>query len=209
MTKLVALLVSLAALSPALADVTPLTKDSAAAALVRGHALGSSDDICRFFDGIRTPMSKGPIRAFAFLIETPTCAVALRAFEAKRKFETLTIDQIEIPPTDQQSVILRVDPSSHLGGAFISSAAFFSGVAKVVLKRGAEIIQPTKSEFRDVTFSNAYGKTEVYKGGSFWFPLSAFDPAKASLQVVIVPEVGDVGGEAVKTLTVGDLKKLQ
>ena len=45
--------------------------------------------------------------------------------------------------------------------------------------------------------------------GTFVFPISAFDPTLGPLEIVIVPDSDVAGDEAVKKLSVDDLKKLR
>lgn len=190
----------------------PLTAETVPEAIQRGEQAKKAEDLCRYFDGIRTPISKGYARGYTLSVHTPFCGVALRAFEAKRKYEKLAPEAIGIPAADQQLIVLHVQPTTYLGGGFAiggTKAHHFSGVEKVVLKRGNDIIQPTKSESEDVTFSNAYGKTETYKGGRFSFPASALGSGSEIVKVIIVTDSGQQGDEAVLELTPAELRRLE
>jgi hypothetical protein len=198
--------------TPTFQVVKPLTTDLVQRAVQKGRRAKKASELCQNFDGIGPPLSAGPARGFAVSIVTPYCGVAIRAFDAKRKYEDFAADKVNVPPEDQQFVVVRATASSYLGIAFAiagTSARYFSSVAKVVLKRGNEIIQPVKSEPEDVTFSNAYGKTEIYKGGSFSFPLSAFGSGREAVIIIIIPETDRTGDEARKMLTPEDLRRIE
>ncbi len=204
------LLLSGAALNAA---VTPLTPETAPIAIAQGHAVRKASDLCFSDSGLRTKMTipGHALRSYNMVIMTPACGLAVRAFEAKRKYETFAFDPAQIPPPDDQVVTVTVDPSSNLGGFFSAAgttAKDFSGVERVVIKRGATVVQPLKAEAHDVTFSNAYGKTVTYKGGTFEFPLSAFDPSGTAV-IVIITDTGVADDEVARVMTIDDLKKLR
>lgn len=209
--KILAVALAMLGGAAARAAVQPLTPETAAGAITHGQAVAKSSKLC-FSDDLTTGVFKTlPPRGFSLVIETPLCGLAIRAFEAKRKYDPPP-GVADIPPPEDQVVTVSVDPSSFIGAGFAiagHSAKYFASVEKVVLKRGAEIIQPVKSDSRDVAFSNAYGKTVVYKGGRFSFPLSAFDPAKGGTLIVVVLDSGVQGDEVTKWLTPEDLAKLQ
>ncbi len=196
------------------ADVKPLNPDLIPAAIQRGQQARKSDDIFTLFDGVRTPRfsGSGRPRGFSVMIRTPLSEVAYRAFEAKRKYEPFGVDSVVVQPLHEQSVIIIVEPSTNLGGYFkyaSAPASIFSSVQKVVLRRGQDIITPLHAKFHDVVFSTEHGKRDTYKGGEFIFPLQVFDPALGPLEIVVIPQDGEPGDEAIKKLKVKDLQKLE
>lgn len=212
MQRLITVVFSMVGLvATATAQVKPLTTELIQQAAQRGQRATKISDLCQSFDGIRGPWVGGGGRGFSVSIITPYCGIAVRAFDAKRKYEEFATDEVEVPPAEQQFIVVHATPSTTVKGPLGESrrALSMASVSKVVLKRGNEVIQPQKSEFEDVTFSNAYGKTEVYKGGSFSFPLSALDSGKEAVTIVIILETGQTGQEATKVLTPDDLRKIE
>jgi hypothetical protein len=194
-----------------LQKVKPLTPELVQQAVQKGQRATKVSDLCQSFDGIRGAWVGGGGRGFFVSIITPYCGIAVRAFDAKRKYENFVADKVEVPPEEQQFIIVRATPSTTVKDplGIPRRSLSLASVSKVVLKRGNEIIQPVKSEFEDVTFSNAYGKTEVFKGGSFSFPLNAFGSGKEAVTIVIIPDTGETGHEATKMLTPEDLRRIE
>jgi hypothetical protein len=192
------------------AAIRPLTPESVLEAIQRGEQAKSVDDLCLTFNGVRTPMSRGSVRSYSVTIQTPFCSVAARAYEAKRKAESLLPGSIEILPPDKQLVVIEVKPSASLSSGFGGSKTrFFASVQMVELNRGDEVLPPVKIESQDVTIADAAGKPETYKGGRFFFSASAFGSGAEALKVLVIPEGGAQGNEAVLGLTPADLQKME
>lgn len=183
--------------------VEPLTRESAAEAVKVGESVKSVSKAA-FQTYAHTSEMSFTTRPYNFycVILTPFSEVAVNAYHAKRKYETYDLAKLVIPPADQQVVKVMVSPSTE-GTIELTSAA------RVVIRRGKEIVKPLKEETHEVKFSNKLGATETHKGITATFPLSEFTPDKGPFKIVIVPAGAPAGMEALLPLTVSGLKKLR
>jgi hypothetical protein len=149
-------------------------------------------------------------RPFDVVIVTPFGSAAMEAFNAKKDYKDFAPSTI--PEPQDQVVIVRADPADSFGGFMALSGHIsennLASVSNVVVRRGKEIIRPTQSQPHTLAFSNALGREAKAGGGTFCFPVAAFDPSKGPIEIVVIPVSSKSGDEAVKKLSRKDLEEM-
>lgn len=110
-------------------------------------------------------------------LRTPYVTAALQAADAKRRY--LPTPKLTLKDIDNTHVTIQVDTSD----SFINAES----VARIVLKRNGEIVQPTSQSLAPRTIQNGMGATRIINQGRFSFAIECFD-ASQPLTIVIVGE---------------------
>lgn len=187
------------------AEIRPMTRDRLPEAADASDKAVKDDQLI-YSGTCRTKVTHG-IHMFDVTVTTPFASVALAAFEARTKGDVLDLAQWPIDPPEKQSVIVSADPAA-LFPAGLPPAPPLS-VKSVVLRRGEIVIEATRSDTHEVHFPDFDEKHRTYRGGAFYFPLAPFSSEQGELELVVIPEAGKPGAEAVLKLKTSLLEKLR
>lgn len=191
-------------------QVSPITKETVAAAIGVGRTAKSTSDFIYRAQARTRLTSKGGVRGFDLVFMTPRAVIAHRASDARKLYEDIDASSIDFSAEKLTSLTIVATPSDSLSGAFVGQyASLKDSVAIVVIRVDGHLIKPTREERFDVPFTNAYGKTDIYQGGRFSFPLDAIQLNAKKLEVVVVPDNGLADDEAVLSLNLSDRRKIK
>lgn len=185
----------------AYAEISPMSRERLPEAERLGRDAARNNGPVIYMDMCRTEAPQA-LHMFEVTITTPFTAIAYVVFDSVKERKPLDLAQWPIETPGNQSVIVAVDPAG-LGRGMPAS------VAKVVLRRGAQIIEPTHSDTHQVQFPSGEENQREYRGGTFYFSLEPFASEKGDLEIVVFPEHDELGAEAVVTLSKGHLSRMR
>jgi hypothetical protein len=187
------------------AEIRPMTSDRLSEVAEASRKAVKDEQI--IYRGTCRTKAKHGIHMFDVTVTTPFASVALAAFEAEAKGSELNLARWPIDPPEKQFVIVSADPAA-LFPAGLPPALPLS-VKSVVLRRGEVITEASRSDTHEVHFPEFDEKHRTYRGGAFYFPLEPFASEKGELELVVIPEAGVPGAEAVLKLKTSLLEQLR
>jgi hypothetical protein len=120
-------------------------------------------------------MRLGTDSPFHVTVNSPFVRVATIAIEARRKYAAPTFAPLETE--NAKLVELEVTPGSSLTTA--------DAIENVIIKRGAEIVRPVKTDVHPKTFETRMGVKKELSEGTFTFDFAAFEPTSAITLIMI------------------------